>query len=184
MRAEAWEILRRGFPEASRDQRVFQFLVLPSLASSQGWELYERKLGKDNVESIAVSAIWHMGSDAAKFDPVARLRYPQKLSPTVAWVAGRIQRAVALRVIEDLSGIAISPQPKMDGLYLDGTSYELTLGSGSDLSKFVWHEDGPTQWKPCGTGPTRQPANLKMRFGRLSLTTPQPDKTAPATLNC
>lgn len=147
LQAEAREILRRGFPGAPRDQRLFQFLVLPSFDSSRCWELYERKVAKGNVELIAVTAIWHIRNDVEKFDPLARLKYPETLTPTIASIAGRIEEALALKVMEELSGISISPQPGKAGIYLDGTGYELTLGAGNDSSRFEWHDEGPSHWE-------------------------------------
>ena len=146
LRTEAGEILRKGFPEKPRDRRVFQLVVLPSFEESYSWELYERETGSDTVEAIALKAVWHLREDLSKFDPLARLKHPRKLSPTITVKAGRIDGALAAELIGELAEIAVTLGPCNDGISLDGTSYELTVGTGSTQSRLAWHNDGPPYW--------------------------------------
>ena len=146
LRTEAQEILRRGFQEKPRDRRVFQLVVLSSFEASYSWELYERKIEAGAVEMAVIHAIWHSQKDVEKFDPFTRLRHPQKLSPTITTNIWSIGRSIALEIIEELSKIAVPVLPYEGGINLDGISYELTLGSDSNLSRFVWHNQGPSQW--------------------------------------
>jgi hypothetical protein len=148
LRTEAREILRIGFPQNPHDHRLFQFVVLPSFEASYSWELYEQQLENGKVEAIAINAIWRMLEDIDKFHPLTRLRHPQKLSPTMAVKTGRIEQALAATLLAELSEISVPLGPYKDELVLDGTSYELTVGTGHTQSRFTWHDHGPSPWNP------------------------------------
>lgn len=147
LRTEAYESLRRGFQEGPWDRRIFQLVVLPSFEASYSWELYERKTKRDPVEAIAVHAIWHTHKDLEKFDPVTGLRYPRKLSPTITVGTSRIEPKIAQKIVETMSEIVVPIHPGVGGVYLDGKSYELTVGRGSDQARFAWHEEAPSHWE-------------------------------------
>lgn len=161
LRTEAAEILRRGFPEQRRDRRAFQLVVLPSFEESCCWELYEREIRKDKIETIAINAIWHMQEDLTKFTPLSRIRHPRKLSPTITVKTGRINQSVAAKLAGELSEIAVSLLPYTGGISLDGTGYELTIGSGSTFSRVVWHDDGPQPWNPLRSWALRMASELE-----------------------
>jgi hypothetical protein len=138
LRNEAVETLRKGFPEQPRDGRVFQLLVLPSFDASFSWEVYERRLSKNEFEAIAVKTIWHLREDSEKFrNPVVRLKSPRKLAPTISVSAARIEQTDARSMVEELSQIVLPVHPGPVPVYLDGTSYELTLESGSTGSRHM-----------------------------------------------
>lgn len=161
LRTEAAEILRRGFPEQHRDRRALQLVVLPSFEESYCWELYERAIGKDKIEVIAINAIWHMQEDLSKFTPLSRHRYPRKLSPTITVKTGRIDPSVGARLARELSEIAVPLLPYNGGISLEGTSYELTVGAGSTFSRVVWHDDGPPHWNALRSWALRMVSELE-----------------------
>lgn len=128
---QAENLLRKGLPQAAMDHRALQIIAMPSFNPWTSWELYSRNSRGQASSAILVTATWRMDVDDAKFrDPITRLRFPHVLQPTVEVGVTGIEQSMVASIERELFDLKLSASPGVIPLSLDGTSYELAVGSG------------------------------------------------------
>jgi hypothetical protein len=130
----------------------FRALVLPSFEDCHAYEILFSPRSTD-VPGVAARTVWRRSIDVEKFrNPVARLKHGLgPLEPTIEEVQAGIPREPITKLLSK-AGAATIPACIVDhGFGLDGTSYELVLGSDFVETRFKWWCDAPTGWEPVST---------------------------------
>ena len=140
--AKALGLLRAGFPLKPSHQRLIQLVEMPSFPvhASTSWELFE--------EAGLVRAVWRSDLDYLNLqDPVIRLRHRRFLQPTIEMTVADVDGTFAQATVKQLRGLSIPVFQKAEGIALDGTGYELTVGHFPE-GRYKWHGSLPESWDP------------------------------------
>jgi hypothetical protein len=90
--------------------------------------------------------VWRMTQDAAAvLSPMERLRHPHPYEPSV----NSERLTVSIATIEALLAKLQSsqfPPVELRRIYLDGVSYELSLGDGDEETHIRWTNELPQEW--------------------------------------
>jgi len=145
----AREIIRRGtVPDSAGTLRLFQLLVFPSFDPAIGWEVFQRRLPSKPVAYYGTHTIWRRDVDGAKFrTPMERLRHPRLLHPTIETKVVELSCALVESILNRFRSLTIPGYVEPGRICLDGTRYEISLGSVFDGARYYWSNDRPPEWK-------------------------------------
>jgi hypothetical protein len=147
----AIEIVRKGQAQSIRGLgRIIQIITLPSLDNVIGWEVCLDSLKSDKPYLILCTN-WKKLNDLEKFgSPVEKLKYLNRLSPTIEFHRFELEQSFVESIIHRFKSISIPAFIKSEHFGLDGTSYEVNIGSPWASLQFHWWEQPPRQWQQIG----------------------------------
>jgi hypothetical protein len=132
---------------------VAQILFLPSFQSCKSWNFFRRpEKGTLPPDHFVLLALWNREIDFQKFrTPTERLKYPLKIQPTIEISELEIESGVIAEWLEKLSQVQIVAGVQSMPLGVDGTSYEVALGTSPwAFSRIGWWEQPPPEWQELG----------------------------------
>lgn len=141
---------RRFLPEGTRERPVAQILVLPSFGNYQAWDvLEEHKRSYAPLEYHAYQTTWRCDVDREAFEtPVARLKYPRPFVPTVEAIQADLKTDELNEHLQRLATISVPLFSPTEGMWRDGTVYELAVGGFFRCGRVRWHCEMPKEWEP------------------------------------
>lgn len=147
----AVEIVRKGQTQNIRGlQRKFQIIMLPTFDDVIGWEVCLDSLRSDKPYS-ALFTNWKKRDDLEKFrTPVEKLKYLNRLSPTIEFHRFELEKHFAETIIDQFKSISVPAFIESQHFGLDGTSYEVNIGSHWATLQFHWWESPPKVWQQIG----------------------------------
>lgn len=131
-----------------------QALVLPSFEDCWRYELLASGWDRSKP-ALAVKMAWHRGIDLAKFaNPVVRLSFGAGVRqlPTIEEFDAEVDAALVHGLCVKAAALTVPVFTGKSTIGLDGTSYQLTLGSSPFVAaRFEWWEFPPEGWEPLKT---------------------------------
>lgn len=130
-----------------------QALVLPSFEDSWRYELLASVPDRSRPD-LAVKTVWHRGINSAKFaNPLVRLSYGAGIRqlPTIEEFDAEVEAALVDDLCAKAATLKVPPFAGKSTLGLDGTSYQLALGSSPCAARFEWWHFPPEGWEPLQT---------------------------------
>jgi hypothetical protein len=127
-----------------------QALVLPSFEDSWRYELLV-SVPYRSKPALAVKTVWHRGIDSAKFaNPVVRLSYGAGVRqlPTIEEFVAEVEAALVDDLCAKAATLKVPAFTAKSTVGLDGTGYQLTLGSSPVVARFEWWQFPPEGWEP------------------------------------
>lgn len=146
---QALEQLRAGIDRKGYIARL-QVLVLPSFEDSWCYELLA-SVPDRSKPALAVRKAWHRSIDLAKFaNPVVRLSFGPGVRqlPTIEEFDAEIDATLVNGLCAKAATIRVPVFTAKSSIGLDGTSYQLALGSSPLVARFEWWNSPPEGWEP------------------------------------
>ena len=149
---QALEQLRAGIDRKGYIARL-QVLVLPSFEDSWCYELLA-SVPDQSKSALAVRKVWHRSIDLAKFaNPVVRLSFGSGVRqlPTMEEFDAETDAALVNGLCAKAAMLKVPVFAAKSSVGLDGTSYQLALGSSPLVARFEWWNSPPEGWEPLKT---------------------------------
>ncbi len=136
------------FSQLPKSEHIAQVLVLPTFEPHEAWDVYSQEKAPGEREYSVVHTRWRKDLDLEKLrSPVERLKYPAVLYPTIEVVTLMLDRHIAQGLLAKLAMTQIFIRAAPDHWGLDGTMFELMVGSYPWAAcRFVWWESPPPAW--------------------------------------
>jgi len=124
---------------------LLQYAVFPSFENPWSWDI----LSKTHGDDVAVwKTIWRFDIDKVAFSsPIERLKHPRPFSPTVESFRLEVDHKLALEVVERFYVLDVPIHAPDHLMGLDGTSYELQIGSSFCACHLNWWAEIPKTWE-------------------------------------
>ena len=150
-------------------RRQIQILVLPSFDDPYVWEVFQ-KGRRNDINYELVHVCWRRDFDRVAFEsPVNRLKYPHAFKPTIETRIAMIASETIINFLHHFRQIAVPLAVPDAPAGLDGTSYELAVGTFWCSARIRWWVRLPSQWAQL-----QSPLDsLLMHFKQLLPETPQ-----------
>jgi hypothetical protein len=160
LKVEAIQQLRADYPQPGC-RRELQVISRPSFLPWVSLALHPREKKEVAKKAMLVRATWRRDIDLEKFrDPVTRLKYPAVLSPTIQFATSEVDDSFAKSSLDFLGALRLPLYTRDESISLDGTMYEVALGSYLATTTFRFHEDCPPQWQELKDWVSRWIADL------------------------
>ncbi len=151
VRHAVYDGLRSGF-YVGRDNGlpVCRLLVPPSFGNAVGWDVLTKPIRRKPAQPRLFRSCWRMDLDGTALgSPVERLRHPRPYRPTVEVDSAPIDGAKIEELIRRLRNIQVPLVVAEAPFGLDGTRYELELGSLA-RARLAWWVRLPKEWEALG----------------------------------
>jgi hypothetical protein len=123
-------------------------LIAPSFDDCRAYTI-SRSRRDTGAPARGYLKIWRRATDLGKLEtPLARLRHPGSLLPTIELSRVEIPLMSAKALIERIANAHVPPFVQREMFGTDGTSYELRFGQSFLTSEFRWWESPPDGWQP------------------------------------
>jgi hypothetical protein len=124
---------------------LLQYAVFPSFENPWSWDILQKTHGDD----VAVwKTTWRFDIDNVAFSsPIERLKHPRPFKPTVESLRLDVDHQSACEVLERFYGLSVPMHASGHLIGLDGTSYELQIGSSFCACHLKWWVEIPKTWE-------------------------------------
>ena len=131
-----------GHIRVSKHRPQAQFLILPSFTDSIAVDIV-----RSNDELAGYVTHWRQTTDITAFaTPVERLKHPTPFIPTYDSTRVDISSNQLDSLLTELTTTRINVSPTTNSISVDGTSYELSAGTGYSGIRLRWHNQLPQDW--------------------------------------
>ncbi len=143
LRSRTWHLLRqRDHILRSKHTPVFQYLVRPSLSDT--WCIDIVQTGDDLGVYYTT---WRMTRDLEAFSTaMERLKHPRPYVPTIESTRFDFDSLGAESLLSRISKVRIPLELTRNWISLDGTSFEMQIGNGTNGILLQWHNRLPDEW--------------------------------------
>lgn len=143
LQSQTWQLLRqRDHVLRSKHTPLFQYLVRPSFTDT--WCIDIVRTGE---ELGIYHTTWRTMRDLGAFSTaMERLRHPRPFVPTLESTQFDSNMVDANSFLTRISGIRLPLKPTKNWISLDGTSFELQIGNGTNGILLQWHNYLPDEW--------------------------------------
>lgn len=143
LRSRTWRLLRqRDHILRSKHLPLFQYLVRPSFTDT--WCIDIVQTGDDFG---VYHTTWRMTHDLEAFSTaIERLKHPRPYVPTLESVQFDPELLDAESVLTRISKIRLPLKLTKNWISLDGTSFEMQIGNGTNGILLQWHNQLPDEW--------------------------------------
>ncbi|MBL8892741.1 MAG: hypothetical protein JNL67_22385 [Planctomycetaceae bacterium] len=144
LRSRTWSLLRqRDHILRSKHTPLFQYLVRPSFADT--WCI-------DIVQTGDVIGVyhttWRLTHDLEAFSTaIERLKYPRPYDPTLESMQFDPKLLDIDSVLKRISKIRLPLKLTENRISLDGTSFEMQIGNGTNGILLQWQNQLPDEWR-------------------------------------
>ena len=133
-----------GHIRISKHSPQAQFLILPSFTDSIAVDIV-----RTDDDLAAYVTFWRQTSDIEAFaTPVERLKHPTPFIPSYDSSKLDISPDSLDSLMLQLSNTHVSLSDTTNSVSLDGTAYELSIGTGSSGIRLRWQNRLPAEWSP------------------------------------
>ncbi len=143
LRSRTWRLLRqRDHILRSKHTPLFQYLVRPSFTDT--WCIDIVQTG-DVIG--AYHTTWRMTHDLEAFSTaIERLKHPRPYVPTLESIQFDPELLDTESVLTRISKIRLPLKLTKNWISLDGTSFEMHIGNGTNGILLQWHNELPDEW--------------------------------------
>ncbi|WP_438449229.1 hypothetical protein [Gorillibacterium sp. sgz5001074] len=127
--------------------RLFQIIVLTSFSENISYEFF--KSVNDESEYSIIISVWNKEEDLQILEkPLELLKYRNKKSqlPQIKTYKFTFKANIINNFLGFLRTERICIFPNVGMIGVDGTQYELIIGSGLNQITVAWWEEGPLEW--------------------------------------
>lgn len=155
--AAEWQALQRqakatlseGHPSPLGAALIFRLGVFPAFSAATCVEVFQLKAATAAYHLI--HSRWDFEADFAKFrTPLERLKHPLQLQPTIRTYTCVPSADFIMPLLQTLRVTHLPLWAAPQGIGLDGTAYQLTLGGGQANVCYRWQEPPPPAWAVLG----------------------------------
>lgn len=151
--SETLDLLRIYLPtESGLDlaERLFQIVIAPSFQPVVCWNFCLSRSRSAEIRYLALLTRWRRDVDVEKFGVTEWLSHRGDLQPTIETQVIEASTVFMEIILQRLQSERVLAYAKSSMIGVDGTNYELAIGSGFSHVRYYWWGEAPAGWETLG----------------------------------
>ncbi|MEM9542883.1 MAG: hypothetical protein AAGA60_25750 [Cyanobacteria bacterium P01_E01_bin.42] len=134
--------------DKSGEQCLLCIIIEPAFDNPINCRLVRKHTIQNNASYVAVYTSWKHLEDLEKFrTPTERLKYPEKLSPTIISIQIDLESIYVEQLMHQFENISIPSYVSNHSIGCDGVFYKLILGDDFLNASYQWWCEPPEKWQ-------------------------------------